>query len=395
MAEKAKIFISSVAQDTLSSLRKRVFGTFQDIGHEPLMFEENFAPWRAGQDPIALCLEKVRESHIFLLFIHNKAGTFNAKAGCTVTHLEFIEAASNNKVILVFVEDQTKKTYFNGIRGAIYDFIDGFKEQNDREPNLEEIFEFVSSESGKRRSIIPKSTECDPYVWVLLFDIIDKRHIYVEDISLGVEINWKDYASDLLRRGALLLPTSDEAATNTKLAASYGDFTDLVLELMERVQIKGVNGWQRFFTKLRSNIYGGTIYREFGGYTSSEIGDIKNCSAIVLFKREGNTLNVVDAEGDTDAAKGEFFTLDDENSFVSITFKQSEERPMVFFNEEKQMFYITFKAGEYVISFHFPSDGSWTQDKFKSFIDEILSGILGTHANSLIFGFMKTLLGGM
>jgi hypothetical protein len=395
MAEKAKIFISSVAQDTLTPLRNKVFRTFQEIGHDPLMFEENFGPWTAVQDPIAFCLEKVRESHIYVLLIHNKAGTFNHKAGCTVTHLEFIKAVSNDKVIMVFVEVQTKKTYFGGVRGVIFDFIEGFKAQHHREPSPAEMFEFVSAESGKRASIIPKSSEYDPYVWVFLFDIIENHQIFVENLSLGVELNWKDYASDLLRRGALLLPTSEEAAINTKLAASYGDFTDLVLDLMGRVQIKGITDWQRFFTKLRAIIYGGTIYREFGGYTSSSIGDIRNCSAVVLLKRDGNTLKVIAPEGDTDSKEGDLFYLDDESSFVSITYKHHEERAMIFFLERKQMFYLTFKAGEYVISFHFPSDGTWSQDKFKSFIDEIVSGILGTHANSLIFDFVKTLLGGM
>jgi hypothetical protein len=72
--DRTTIFISSVAQDTFSSIRNAVFEELKNMGHEPIRFEDSMR--YIHQDAIRTCLEYVSRSDIFLLFIADKAGTF-------------------------------------------------------------------------------------------------------------------------------------------------------------------------------------------------------------------------------------------------------------------------------------------------------------------------------
>jgi hypothetical protein len=73
---------------------------------------------------------------------------------------------------------------------------------------------------------IPKSV--DEYVWYLLHDL-SVRNVYLDDLSLGVPIDWKDYFSDIIRRGSMLLPLQDSIVENGKRLEQYDDTKDALL----------------------------------------------------------------------------------------------------------------------------------------------------------------------
>ncbi|WP_047153357.1 DUF4062 domain-containing protein [Aneurinibacillus tyrosinisolvens] len=393
MADPTKIFISSVAQDTLTRIRSDVFRTFSELGHQPEMYEETFGPWTSDADGVTHCIRKVNDCHMFLLFVHNKGGTYLENAGKTVTHLEFIEAHAKQKLILVFIEDSVKKRYFQDVKWIILEFIGNYTREHGRKPHQRSIFEMLKGQAGNNNSGIPSPSEVDPYVWVFLYDIIEEKGLYAESLYLGVIVDWKQYASDIMRRGAILIPHSEQLKKSAELASSYGEFSDLAFNLLGKIEIKSIPDWSRFLASLRNRIIGGEIHEEFGGFTSVPLGEIKNCSAIAVFKRSGNLLELVSSEGDT--TPDSFYELGDESSFVSLTYQQDSDNEQLYFRDTKRMFYLTFRVNEYVISYHFPAVSDWNQEKYNDFHEDITNGIINTHANVLIFDFMKLILGGL
>lgn len=105
------MFISSVNEDGLKPLRRAAFRELVSLGHDPLMWEENLGPWPAHIDSIKKCLEAVEACDIYLLFLGSKSGTYNAASGITVTHMEFIKAHEQGKLILVFADTEIKSVF--------------------------------------------------------------------------------------------------------------------------------------------------------------------------------------------------------------------------------------------------------------------------------------------
>lgn len=57
-------------------VRESIFDYLKNqLGHEPLMYEKNFG-WTNHKSSIDICLEKVRESDIFLLLVSDRSGTY-------------------------------------------------------------------------------------------------------------------------------------------------------------------------------------------------------------------------------------------------------------------------------------------------------------------------------
>ncbi|MGC4379403.1 DUF4062 domain-containing protein [Fictibacillus sp. Mic-4] len=130
MANPAKIFISSAAQESLSTIRHELFNALETMGHKPLMYEKNFGPWPANQ-LVEKCLEKVEESDIFILIISYQAGNYSEYYKATVTHLEFQRAYTSGKYTMVFVEDPIYNLFWNELKEQFPDLSLSLKKNMD------------------------------------------------------------------------------------------------------------------------------------------------------------------------------------------------------------------------------------------------------------------------
>jgi hypothetical protein len=98
----------------------------------------------------------------------SKSGFLVESAGRTVTHLEYIEAIANKKLIQVFIAKKTKKAYFGYVRGAIFKFIDQYEEQhNGRHPSKADILEYIFAHA-KQKKVDSRFNVAEPYIWFFL-----------------------------------------------------------------------------------------------------------------------------------------------------------------------------------------------------------------------------------
>jgi hypothetical protein len=393
MPNAAKFFISSVAQDTIKSLRETAFDELKALGHEPEMFEKTFGPWPMNATGVEHCLEKVKECDVYCLFLHTKGGSMTAN-GRTVTHLEFLKAVEEDKVLLLFVETTIKNNYFNRLRWIIKDFEDDFKKVNGKTPEYREICDYLEMKSEEQNSVIPSKYSVEMYVWILLYDIIDVHGKYVEDLPWGVGVPWKPYLSDLLRQGVNLIPKSKVAFESMQLGNAFGDFSEFALKVLsDHLRINAFINLPRLLTRLVGAIRGADVTKNYDPLKKT-IGKIKVCSAVCLFQHAGSILKIVQGAGDTDGDKD--FMIDDPGSFVSYTYRNvDDEAPALFYLESKRMFYLTYKIGEYVISYHFPEETQWNQQLYLDYTEDIIDGIINSHANTMIFDFINLTIRGL
>jgi hypothetical protein len=380
-----KFFLSSSAQDSLTAIRNTAFEQIRELGHAPEMYERTFGPWPSETTAAQHCIDKVRECDVFCLFLHNKAGSM-METGRTVTHLEFIQAVNEKKVLLLFADQTIKRQFFHSIKWIIERFIGEYRTEHGRNPSYITISEYLEERSREDNSDVPVKQTVEPYVWVFLYDIIVVHGKYVDDLNMGVAITWKEYLSDLLRQGVELIPKRSVTKESMELAEAFESFSQLAIDLMKYVSISGLN-LRRVLVLARENLAGATIVEDFK-LTKSKIGDVNRCTAICLFKRENDTLKIIHSEGDTDGDKD--FKLNDESSFVATTYNNySDEEPVLSYIESKGMFYLTSKVREYVISYHFPEETEWSQMMFEEYNEFIIDGIINSHANALVLGGLQ------
>lgn len=109
---------------------------------------------------------------------------------------------------------------------------------------------------------------------------------------------------------------------------------------------------------------------------------------------QGNLLKNIQFAGDTDGNND--FDVSDPTSYVSYTYnKVIDEKPALFYDQSKKMFYLTFKLKEYVISYHFPEASSWNQKMYVDYTEDIIDGIMNAHANGLVFEFVNSIIRGL
>lgn len=383
MAARTKIFISSVAQDDFTPLRKDVFAKLRELGHEPVMFEENFGPWPAHADPVKTCLEHVEQSDIFLLFLKNKAGTYMKKSERSVTHLEFLHARKHKKTILAFADSVIVTLYFQQVRKTIEDCAATYESDHKRPPRFGDMLDMLGANAA-----IPSFV--DAYIWLFMHDLVQKG-VYVESLTTGVGIDWAAYFSNLLRRGAMLLPEADMMDHNAKMVELYADFRALASELIPLVEIGGPREADKFLTLLQSKVKGGIISARFGDYTSEELGGVEPCSAVTLYRRQDRSMRLVGRSGK--AAGRDVIGLDDPESYVATAYNEAGRMPLLFFREGKPLFYFCLPIGEFVITFHFPSDRTWEVPTFWLYNQEIINGIM--EQNFMVMELVQLLIGGM
>ncbi|UUZ95812.1 DUF4062 domain-containing protein [Paenibacillus sp. P25] len=383
LAVKTKIFISSVAQDDFTRLRQTVFHELRDLGHEPVMYEENLGPWPAHADPVKHCLRAVEASDVFVLFIKDRVGTYKPELQTTVTHLEFLQAFAKKKTILVFVDEAVTTAYFRSVRRRIIDFTEKSQSENGRPPRAGQMLEMLRSEDGLPGHV-------DPYVWLFVHDLV-QRNIYCEPLNAGVGIDWRSYFSDLLRRGTPLLPVAEDLLQSQRLVELYNEYQELSSVLLKELDIRSIRRLDKFLAAFRRKLKGSVIYRRYGEYMEEPIGEILDCSAVTLYKRDGDRMRLEAKEGE---AEGEaFYRLDDREAYVSSTYHNRGKERLWFFREDKGLFYCCILVRDYVLTLHFPSDGTWDTQKFVYYNDDINNGIM--EKSSMNVELVKTILGGI
>jgi hypothetical protein len=396
MSQQAKIFISSPAEKALNSLRKALHDVAQELGHLPIMWEEKqkFGASPHGVTSVEHCLLKVRESDLFFLFLETKAGTLLSEAYRTVTHLEYIEAIKHRKLVYVFIEEETQMAYFNGAKTIIFDYIQQYEEQHVRAPSKEEILEFLMAHS-KSENATDLFKVADPYLWLFLYEIFEENKPYVQAFSSGVGPDWRRLLSDLLRQGAELVPDRKKFKEDTATAASLSMFYRTFHKLMPQLIIQGIKNYNQFLSALRNSLSGGKIIKDYY-YTNHELGTFLPCSAICIYQRKGHFLFPVPGAQNGDfSPELTFYPLDDEDSFVSTTYNANLDGYLIFYIPDKNLFYLTTKMNEYVVSYHFPAGDGWDTDKFTRFSGEVIDAIMGAQANTQMLEFSKYVLGGM
>lgn len=380
---RTKVFISSVNEDGIKPLRRVAFRELASLGHDPLMWEENLGPWPAHIDPITKCLEAVEESDIYLLFLGSKAGTYNVQSGITVTHMEFIKAHEQGKLILVFADIEVKAAFFSRIKPWIDQLIDRQIHDEERFPSPLHIMD-----SLKANHTIPQNI--DPYVWYFLYDMT-LRKIYIDDLSLGVPIDWKVYFSDLLRRGSLLLPLEQSIEQNSSRLEQFDEAVELLYQLIPQVQITGFQRAEDFLAVIQSRMSGGRIEHSYGPYVAETVGFYADCSAATLYMREEDSLHLLAKVGS--AAGSPRYKLDDHSSYNVLTYHKGDHQEQVFFKASKNMFYYCMRTGRLVLTLHFPADPEWDHKKFIHYKEAANDAIISK--NPLMIEFIKLILGGM
>ncbi|MUG45746.1 DUF4062 domain-containing protein [Paenibacillus woosongensis] len=380
---RTTVFISSVNEDGLKPLRRAAFRELVSLGHDPLMWEENLGPWPAHIDSIKKCLEAVEACDIYLLFLGSKSGTYNAPSGITVTHMEFIKAHEQGKLILVFADTEIKSVFFTIIKPLIDQFIDQYINDEERFPSPLHIMDFLSA-----NHTIPSNVE--PYVWYFLYDMT-LRKIYIDDLSLGVPIDWKAYFSDLLRRGSLLLPLEQSIEQTSIRLEQFDEAVDLLYQLIPQLEITGLQQSEEFLEIIKSRMAGGRIEHSYGSYVAETVGFYGDCCAATLYRQEDDYLRLVAKVGS--AAGAACYKLDDHSSYNVLTYHMGDQEEQVFFKASKNMFYYCIRTGNLVLTLHFPADPDWDYKKFIHYKEAANDAIISK--NPLMIEFIKLILGGM
>ncbi|MFC4597596.1 DUF4062 domain-containing protein [Cohnella hongkongensis] len=378
---KAKIFISSVHEDGLKRLRKEAFDELRRLGHEPVMWEENLGPWPAHADPVSKCLDAVGEADIFLLFIGSRGGTYDRESQRTVTHLEFIQAYDKSKTVLVFADATVKAAFFGTARRWIDEFLEQYIAESGRPPSTDELVAALRHHPGLPAHV-------DPYVWFLLHDLT-VRNVYIDDLSLGVRIDWPAYFSDLLRRGSMLLPLRRSIAENSRRLAQSDEAFRLLSELVSLQPGPDGPDCEAILSAVGSRMSGGPIEHRYGAYVSETVGTYEACIGATLYVRDNDRMRFVAKWGDV--AWNRSFRPDDKSSYVALTYQMNKDT--VHFTQSKMMFYACFKHREHVLTLHFPAGPGWDSRKYVSYQESVNDAIM--NKNPYLVLMVKMVLGGM
>ncbi|MFC7394275.1 DUF4062 domain-containing protein [Scopulibacillus cellulosilyticus] len=397
MGDKTKIFISSAYEDSLKDMRLKLYNDLNNLGHEAMIFEENFGPW--GKDNIKHCLEKVEESDIFILIIGQKVGSKDPKTGLSITHLEYKRALHTGKPILVFAETAVKKIFFdNGMLKQLSEKITSNEEVRGLPVDDKFVIESAEQIHKEIGSIIYQGSgfEYDPYTWFFLWDVAKDNQVY--EISTGIDkINEiKNYLSHFLKKSVAYL--SDEELFNSSVytANEYIETQNFIFETLDLMKNGKIQDWYTFLASLQDKLKEGVILKDAGTYAQETICKFSNCKAITLYKydEQEDVMVLVEGTGIYDKKRTKF-NLDDNNSYVAQTYNCSGNDYTYFYNEDKQTLYFTYKISQaFVLCCHYKLSEKLSEDIVNGFEDEILDGIMNSQGGNLHV-FTSRLLGGI
>ncbi|GKU83095.1 DUF4062 domain-containing protein [Niallia sp. NCCP-28] len=380
--DRTTIFISSVAQDSLTAIRNSVFEEVKRIGHEPIRFEDTMR--YIHEDSIQTCLEYVSKSDVFLLFIADKAGTLVADEGKTVTHLEFLRAYHENKRLIVYVFDHVLDMYFQQIRSPIKKAADAFFRTYGKEPDS--LVDLIKECADKQAAAI------DPYVWYFLYDA-EQKGVYFERCSIGTEVvsNITAYLSSLFKESLQYLNIRSEIEQSLEYVHVFGDYYEKSLELISLFHKGKISNWRTFLAILRSQMNGFDILSLRTKYQQESVGAVMEANAVTVYEKIHDQMICKEYDGITTP---ENFSLEDLSSYVVQTYLDNENNEKLYYSLEKKTCYFLFKAGSYVFCFHLPLLGVWDQYKLQSYQEHIFSAILESKGYTYCY-LIKTLFGGL
>ncbi|WP_340085160.1 DUF4062 domain-containing protein [Siminovitchia sp. FSL H7-0308] len=380
--DRTTIFISSVAQDSLTPIRNSVFEEIRHMGHEPIRFEDSMR--YIHEDSVQTCLEYVSKSDIFLLFIADKAGTMLEDEEKTITHLEFLRAYHEKKRLIVYVFDEVLTTYFQQIRPQILKALERYVQEHHQAPDsvLRVIEQYLDVQSFN----------VEAYVWYFLYDA-EQKGVYFERCAIGTEMvsNMKAYFSSLFKESIQLLNIRPEIEQSIEYVQVYGDYYENSLELISLLDNGRITDWRRFLTILRSQMTGFELFTRKTKYHQESIGAIMDSNAVTVYEKTNNDMICIEYDG---IATPESFSLDDCSSYVVQTYHDKLNNEKLYYSVEEKTCYFLFKAGSYIFCFHLPLLGGWDQYKLQTYQDDILNAILEAKGYAYCY-FVKKLLGGL
>lgn len=373
--DKLSIFISSVAQDSLSQLRQTITDSLLDVGHHIVRYEESI--YFTELDSVKTCLNYVDRSDMLLLFIDTRAGSMIASEGKTVTHLEFLKAYEKGKQILIYVNQVVITEFFS--------VLPSLKENYDLyEGNFEQFYDSLKS--------MNLSQIQDHYVLAFLYDVYIKGY-YLQNLNLGTEMvtQVKTQLSIMTKEGLQYLSLKsaiDQAFDHFQM---YGDFYENSLKFLEVIQKGEIIDTRRLLSKLRNLIVKEIEVFEIDTlYQTKYLTTIKPATAITLYESDIDEMKLVEYDGDVTA---ESIERDNKDSYVVQTAEDMDVEETLYYNEEKHLFYFLFKASPYIFCIHFPANGEMTSDYALKYQNHVLDAIIKSKGYQYCY-FLKKLLGG-
>lgn len=369
------IFISSVAQDSLTPLRNEVASKLQDVEHHVVWYEESIH--FTELDSVKTCLNYVEKSDLLLLFIDSKAGSMIASEGKTVTHLEFLKATEEGKQILVYVNHTIIAEFFT--------FLPELKKNHDL---YEYHFETFCEELNK----LTLTQIRDSYVLAFLYDVYVKGY-YFQTMNMGVDIAQlvKTHLSVMMKRGLQYLSLEasiDQAFHHLQM---YGDFYENSLKFLEVVQKGEMIDSRRLLSRLRNLIVEEIeVFETDTIYQTRSLTSMKPATAITLYALDGDTMKLLEYDGDVTA---ESIPMENKDSYVVQTAENDEVEETLYYNEEKHLFYFLFKVNDYVFCIHFPATGEMTNEYALKYQKHVFDAIIKSRGYQYCY-FLKKLLGG-
>jgi hypothetical protein len=261
------------------------------------------------------------------------------------------------------------------------DFLEQCISESNQHPSPEVIMAAL-----KRNAGIPG--HIDPYVWFLLHDMTI-RNVYMDDISLGVRIDWKEYFSDLLRRGSMLLPLQHSIMDNGKRLEQSEDAFRFLSQLSLLSQSSETPNYEAILTAIMHKMSGGLIEHRYGQYMTEVIGTYNACIGATLYANDNDKMKYV--AKCSDVAWNRSFRLDDQSSYVALTYNLSKDT--VHYTQAKQMFYCCFKQDRYVLTLHFPANSDWDNRKYMTYQESVNDAII--NKNPYLVVMIKMFLGGI
>jgi hypothetical protein len=380
---QAKIFISSSAQDSLKTVRQNIKTMVMQTGHIPIMYENNFGV--AGNDSIQQCLDMVRQSDIFLLLIHRKGGSFVEEYGCTVTHLEFSKALIERKEVFVFVEKGVKKLFFDNFAPPLKEMF------NNKHAKPIDIKNAIL-DLGKQAPYSEILDNIDANIFVLLFDVYQDGFWMNEfDINGDYTEKIKQHLSEMLKKGLTYLQIENEILSNSINSKIFNDYKDLVLDTLHSIEIKTFTDWHQFLASIMEHMNGNEVFIGSGTYLERSIGAYGHCNGCTLYKRNGNTLELIRPSIGVASEEHSLLNLSEDNYYVVLTYNTKITDPNIFVNRAKMKMYITLRVNEFVLCLHFPLEKLWPEVCNQAARDDIIN----SKNFVILLDFIKSVLGGI
>ncbi|MEH6942329.1 DUF4062 domain-containing protein [Bacillus sp. JJ722] len=388
-AAATRIFISSTAQVNLTQFRQKIRDDLNEAGHIGVIFEQDIGSY--SSKPMQDCIDKVKECDVFFLYLSNKAGSFLVdEPYMTATYAEYSTALNEGLIIIPFVEQHLLDAYKSHLKDRIHHAINEYKHAYHRDPETYDMVQDILNNIFPGDSLANqlKLLDADPFIWSFIHDVYSNSwtNKFVLSDSASVNEFAKTSLSQILRiskKYYLEKDVIEEILLSHQNHVEYIDRAEAIVRCIE----KGKLDTRQVLEILKSDLCGGVIYEKVRGVIMNA-GTISDCHAVVLYKCGVDYLEPIEFVGNVTASR---FLISD-SSYVSDTYKSTDDSEFFFYDENKYKLYMLKKIDELVLSAQFNMSNNWTERRVKSFETEIASAIM---SNNQSYDFGIKILGGM